>query len=55
MTYATIDELKNSLTNVLQSHNLNQSLIDTLLSDEFINGAYNLIQNEPEDDEFMSF
>ena len=47
--------MKNSLVNILHFHNLNQSLIDTLLSDEFINGAYNLIQNEPENDEFMAF
>lgn len=47
--------MKNSLVNILHFHNLNQALINSLLSDEFINGAYNLIKNEPEDDEFMAF
>ena len=55
MTYATTTELKNTLTSVLQSYNFSQPLIDQLLSDEFINGAFSLIQNEPENDEFMSF
>lgn len=31
MTYATIDELKNSLVNILHFHNLNQALINSLL------------------------
>ncbi len=36
MTYTTIDELKNSLVNILHFHNLNQDLINSLLSDEFM-------------------
>lgn len=54
MVYRTTNELKNSLTSVLQSHNLNETLINQLLSDEFINGAFTLIQNKPENDEFLS-
>ena len=55
MTYATKDELKTSLVSVLQSYNFSQPLINQLLSDEFINGAFELIQNEPENDDFMNF
>ena len=55
MTYATTTELKNALTSVLQSYNFSQPLINQLLSDDFINGAFALIQNEPENDDFMSF
>lgn len=55
MVYRTTNELKNSLTSVLQSHNLNETLINQLLSDEFINGVLALIQNEPENDDFLSF
>lgn len=55
MVHSTASELKNALTSILQSHNLNETLINQLLSDEFINGAYELIQNEPENDEFFSF
>ena len=36
----TKKELKNKLTLTLQAHNLEQTLINQLLSDEFINGAY---------------
>ena len=55
MTNLTKDDVKNSLTSVLQARNLDQTLIDTLLSDNFINGAYELLQNEPENDEFLIF
>ena len=51
----SLNEIKSSLVLVLQSHNLEQSLINEMLSDEFIHGVYELIQNEPENDEFMSF
>ena len=55
MKYVTANELKESLTSILQSHNLNEALINQLLSDDFINGAFELIQNVPENDEFMNF
>ena len=55
MSYLNTNELKESLTSILQSHNLNETLINQLLSDEFINGAFELIQNEPENDEFITF
>lgn len=55
MSYANANELKEALTSVLQSYNLSQAKINQLLSDEFINGAFSLIQNEPENDEFMTF
>lgn len=48
MKYVTANELKESLTSILQSHNLNEALINQLLSDDFINGAFELIQNVPE-------
>ena len=40
MTNLTKDDVKNSLTSILQARNLDQTLINTLLSDNFINGAY---------------
>ena len=55
MTYVTANELKESLTSILLSHNLNEALISQLLSDDFINEAFELIQNVPENDEFISF
>ena len=55
MTNLTKDDVKNSLTSILQARNLDQTLINTLLSDNFINGAYELLQNEPENDEFLIF
>lgn len=55
MSYVSKNELKNSLMSVLESYNFNQTLINQLLSDEFINGAFTLIQNKPENDEFLSF
>ena len=55
MNYTTQSELRNALLSMLQNYDLSQSLINQLLSDEFINGAFDLIQNEPENDEFMNF
>ena len=55
MVYTTANELRNKLTTSLQLQGVEISLINTLLSDEFINGAFELIQNEPNNDEFMSF
>ena len=55
MNYTTQSELRNALLSMLQNYDLSQSLINQLLSDEFINGAFGLIQNEPENDEFMNF
>ena len=55
MKYTTANELKASLVSVLQHYNLNETLINQLLSDRFIDGAFELIQNEPENDEFMNF
>jgi len=55
MKYVTANELKESLISILQFHNLNETLINQLLSNDFINGAFGLIQNIPENDEFMSF
>ena len=55
MSYANTNELKNALTSILQPYNFSQTLINQLLSDDFINGAFGLIQNEPENDEFMNF
>ncbi len=55
MSNITLNELRNSLRSVLELQGLNQNLINQLLSDDFINGAFELIQNEPENDEFMNF
>ncbi len=55
MIYASAVELKNALTTILQSYELNDVLINQLLSDDFIDGAFELIQNEPENDAFISF
>lgn len=55
MTYTTSTELKETLTSILETYDLPQSQIDQLLSAEFINEAFELIQNEPENDEFMNF
>lgn len=55
MSYLNANELKNALTPILQSYGLNDIVINQLLSDEFINGAFELTQNEPENDDFMSF
>ena len=55
MNYTTQSELRNALLSMLQNYDLSQSLINQLLSNEFINGAFDLIQNEPENDEFMNF
>ena len=49
------DEIRNSLSLVLQSHNLPQQTINEMLSNDFIAGIQNLLQNEPENDEFMQF
>lgn len=46
MIYASAVELKNALTTILQSYELNDVLINQLLSDDFIDGAFELIQNE---------
>lgn len=46
MNNMTKEELKSKLTLTLQAHNLEQVLINQLLSDEFINGAFELTQNE---------
>lgn len=55
MSYLNANELKNALTPILQSYGVNDIVINQLLSDEFINGAFELTQNEPENDDFMSF
>ena len=46
MSYLNANELKNALTTILQSYELNDVLINQLLSDDFIDGAFELIQNE---------
>ena len=53
MNNMTKKELKNKLTLTLQAHNLEQTLINQLLSDEFINGAYELQQAETQDESLM--
>ena len=55
MSYTTKLELRDALLSILQNYNLTQSCINQLLSDVFIDGAFELIQNEPENDDFMSF
>ncbi len=55
MTYTTANELRNTLTLSLETLGLDQSLITQLLSDDFINGAFELTQNIPENDEFINF
>ena len=55
MTYTTTNELRNTLTLSLGILGLEESLITQLLSDDFINGAFELTQNIPENDEFMNF
>lgn len=53
MNDMTKEELKNKLTLTLQAHNLEQTLINQLLSDEFINGAYELQRAETQDESLM--
>ncbi len=53
MNNMTKEELKIKLTLTLQTHNLEQTLINQLLSDEFINGAYELQQAENQDESLM--
>ena len=55
MSIITQDEIRNSLSLVLQSHNLPQQTINEMLSNDFIAGIQSLLQNEPENDEFMQF
>ena len=53
MSYLNANELKNALTPILQSYGLNDIVINQLLSDEFINGAYELQQAETQDESLM--
>lgn len=55
MSYTPQSELREALLSILQDYDLSQSCINELLSDDFISGAFGLIQNEPENDEFMNF
>ena len=53
MNNMTKEELKSKLTLTLQAHNLEQVLINQLLSDEFINEVYELQQAETQDESLM--
>lgn len=47
MIYASAVELKNALTTILQSYELNDVLINQLLSDIFTDRAFELLQKNP--------
>ena len=53
-TLSAFDEIKSELTSCLQSYNLNETLINQILSNEFINGILELQQQEPANDPFLT-
>lgn len=46
------DEIKSQIEDILNSYNLDKGFIDRFVSDEFINGMYTLIQQEPQNNDF---
>ena len=51
---SNFDQIKTELTSYLQSWDLNNSQINEILSDDFINGILDLYQQEPSGDEFIT-
>lgn len=49
------DEIKSQIEDILNSYNLDKGFIDRFVSDEFINGMYTLIQQEPQNNDFLIF
>ena len=47
MSYLNANELKNTLTPILQSYGLNDIVINQLLSDIFTDRAFELLQKNP--------
>ena len=55
MTTSNFNTLKSNLTTVLLDFEFSQELINSLLTDDFINGLLDLRQLQPENNEFINF